>query len=138
MQTEIGAKLDSIGDIGTYIGAIIGVFVFKHAEFEPHLISFYVFIGLFISANLLALIKFGKSASLHLYSSKIGGYIQGFFFFTLFVFDFYTPFYYVMITWGIASFVEHITIQLMIKEMKSNAKGLYWVLKERRGNVKNQ
>jgi CDP-diacylglycerol--glycerol-3-phosphate 3-phosphatidyltransferase len=134
MQTEIGAKLDSIGDIGTYIGAIIGVFVFKYSEFEPHLLSFFVFIGLFVSANLLALIKFGKSASLHLYSSKIGGYIQGFFFFTLFVFDFYTPFYYVMITWGIASFMEHITIQLIIKEMKSNAKGLYWVLKERKEN----
>jgi cardiolipin synthase len=131
MMTEIGAKLDSIADIGTYIGAIIGVFVFKYTEFEPHFFSFFAFIGLFVFANLLSFIKFGKSASLHLYSSKIGGYLQGFFFFFLFVFGFYTTFYYIMISWGIASFLEHITIQLIIKEMKSNAKGLYWVLRER-------
>lgn len=131
MQTKIGAKLDSIADVGTYIGAILGVMVFKYSEFEPHFISFFIFVGLFISANVLAFIKFGKSASLHLYSSKIGGYLQGFFFFILFVFDFYTPFYFVMIAWGIASFVEHILVQLVLKRMKSNVKGLYWVLKEK-------
>ncbi len=132
MQTEIGAKLDSIADIGTYIGAILGIFVFKYLDIQPHLVSFSIFIGLFVITNLLSFVKFRKSASLHLYSWKIGGYIQGFFFFTLFVFDFYTPFYYVMVTWGIASFLEHITIQLIIKEMRSNAKGLYWVLKEKK------
>lgn len=131
MQTEIGAKLDSIADVGTYIGAIIGVMVFKYADFEPHFLSFFTFVGLFVFANLLSFIKFGRSASLHLYSSKIGGYLQGFFFFTLFVFDFFTPFYYIMITWGIASFLEHISVQLVLKKMKSNAKGLYWVLKEK-------
>ncbi len=131
MQTEIGAKLDSIADVGTYIAAIIGVFVFKSAEFQPYLFSFGLFIGLFVFSNLLSLIKFGRFPSLHLYSSKIGGYIQGFFFFTLFVFDFYTPFYWVMVIWGIASFIEHITIQLIIKKMRSNAKGLYWILKDR-------
>ena len=131
MQTEIGAKLDSIADMGTYIGAISGVFVFKSAEIQPYLFSFYVFIGLFVFSHLLSLIKFGRFPSLHLYSWKIGGYIQGFFFFVLFVFDFSAPFYYIMVTWGIASFLEHIIIQLIIKEMRSNAKGLYWVLKER-------
>lgn len=131
LQTHFGAKLDSIADIGTYILAIVGIFTFKLADFEPHLASFYTFIGLFVGANLLSLLKFGKSASLHLYSSKIGGYLQGFFFFSLFVFGFNTPFYYVMITWGILSFVEHVIIQLIIPEMVVNAKGLYWVLKNR-------
>lgn len=131
MQTEFGARLDSIADIGTYILAIVGIFIFKAADFEPHLLSFYVFVGLFVSANVLSVIKFGRLPSLHLYSSKLGGYIQGTFFFVLFIFDFYVPFYYFMVIWGIASFAEHITIQLLISEMRSNAKGLYWILKER-------
>jgi cardiolipin synthase (CMP-forming) len=130
MQTEIGAKLDSIADMGTYIVAISGVFVFRAEAIQPHLWSFGIFIGLFVFSHVLSLMKFGRFPSLHLYSWKIGGYIQGFFFFTLFVFNFYTPFYYLMVTWGIASFVEHIIIQLRIKRMRSNAKGLYWVLKE--------
>jgi CDP-diacylglycerol--glycerol-3-phosphate 3-phosphatidyltransferase len=66
-----------------------------------------------------------------LYSWKIGGYVQGIFFFILFAFGFKTPFYYVMVIWGILAFLEHIIVQLLLKEMKSNSKGLYWILKER-------
>lgn len=130
METEFGARLDSIADVGTYLLAIMGVFVFKANEFKPHLISFYVFIALFVLANLLSIIKFKRFPSLHLYSWKIGGYIQGFFFFVLFVFGFYPAFYYFMIGWGILAFCEHILIQLVLKEMKSNSKGLYWVCKQ--------
>ncbi|MFT5834732.1 MAG: cardiolipin synthase [Cognaticolwellia sp.] len=130
MQTEIGARIDSLADVGTYILAILGIFIFKSEEFTPHWISFGIFIGMFLMTNIVGLIKFGRFPSLHLYSSKIGGYIQGIFFFVLFVTEFYTPFYYFMITWAISSFTEHIIIQLITKEMKSNLKGLYWVLKE--------
>jgi len=131
MQTEFGARLDSIVDIGTYILAITLIFMFKANEFRPHLNSFYVFIFLFVTANLLSLMKFKRFPSLHLYSWKIGGYIQGVFFFLLFVFDFYPVCYYIMIIWGIMAFCEHICIQLIIKRMQSNVKGLYWVLKNR-------
>lgn len=129
MQTEIGARIDSIADVGTYIGALVGIFVFKYEAFEPHILPFYFFIGLFLMTNVVSWLKFGRFPSLHLYSSKIGGYIQGFFFFTVFMFDFYVPFYYIMVIWGITAFSESIIIQLILKEMRSNAKGLYWVLK---------
>jgi CDP-diacylglycerol--glycerol-3-phosphate 3-phosphatidyltransferase len=129
MQTEIGARIDSIADIGTYILAITGIFIFKSNEFAPHWWSFGIFIGMFIMTNIVALIKFKRFPSLHLYSMKIGGYIQGIFFFVLFVHDFITPYYYFMVIWGILAFSEHIIIQLIIPKMISNAKGLYWVLK---------
>ena len=132
MQTEFGARLDSIADIGTYILAFVGVFTFKLEDFTPHLISFFIFLGLFIFAELLSVFKFGRLPSLHLYSSKIGGYIQGAFFFVLFAFGFNVYFYYFMVIFGILSFTEHIIIQLIIPEMKSNSKGLYWVLKNRK------
>lgn len=129
MQTELGARLDSIADVGTFILAITGIFIFKGNDLEPHIISFITFLGLYLLSNIISLIKFRRFPSLHLYSWKIGGYIQGIFFFTLFVFGFNVYVYYFMVIWGILSFLEHITIQLIIKEMMSNAKGLYWVLK---------
>jgi len=129
MQTEFGARLDSIADFGTYIAAIVGVCIFKASDFYPHLVSFFVFISLLCFAHILSLIKFKRLPSLHLYSWKIGGYVQGTFFIILFLFGFYPLFYYIMILWGILAFCEHIVIQLMIKKMQSNAKGLYWVLK---------
>lgn len=131
MQTELGARLDSIADLGTYIAAIAGIFFFKASDFLPHLGSFYIFIFLLCFAHILSLIKFGRLPSLHLYSWKIGGYIQGTFFIVLFLFDFYPAFYYIMIIWGILAFCEHIIIQLIIKKMQSNVKGLHWVLKNK-------
>lgn len=130
MMTEVGARLDSMADLGTYILAITGVFCFKAADFAPYILSFSIFIGLFIVCEVLPLIRCGRLASLHLYSWKIGGYIQGLFFFTLFVFGFDAVFYYFAIIWGILSFIEHICVQLVLPEMRSNARGLYWVLKD--------
>ena len=132
MQTELGARLDSIADLGTYIAAIVGIFFFKSTDFQPHLGSFFVFIFLLCFAHILSLIKFKRLPSLHLYSWKIGGYIQGAFFIVLFIFGFYPVFYYIMIIWGILAFSEHIIIQLIIEKMQSNAKGLYWVLKNKK------
>ena len=131
MQTELGARLDSIADLGTYIAAIAGVFFFKAFDFYPHIVSFSIFIFLLCFAHILSLIKFRRLPSLHLYSWKIGGYIQGAFFIVLFIFGFYPVFYYIMIIWGISAFFEHIIIQLIIKKMQSNVKGLYWVLKNK-------
>jgi cardiolipin synthase len=131
LQTTFGAKLDSIADFGTFILAIVGIFVFKAEEFEPHLLSFSLFIILFAISHLFSLVKFKQMPSLHLYSWKIGGYIQGAFFGILFIDQFYTPFYYFMLVCSYFSFIEHLIIQIIIKEMKPNAKGLYWVLKDR-------
>jgi cardiolipin synthase (CMP-forming) len=131
LQTELGARLDSIADTGTFIAAFWGVFAFHMPEFQPYMISFLFYIGLFLFTNILALVKFGRMPSLHLYSWKIGGYIKGIFFGVLFLYGFITPFYIFMISWAILECIEHITIQLLEKEMKSNSRGLYWVLKER-------
>ena len=134
--SEFGARLDSIADFSTYFLVFMGIWIFKRDDFAPHIVSFSIFIGLLFMALTLSLIKFGRFPSLHLYSWKTGGYIQGFFFFILFGFGFYEPLYYFMIVWGILAFVEHIIIQLMIPEMQSNAKGLYWVLRERQKGEK--
>jgi CDP-diacylglycerol--glycerol-3-phosphate 3-phosphatidyltransferase len=85
---------------------------------------------------IFSLIKFGKFPSLHMYITKIGGYLQGAFFICLFTVGFITPFYYFVVCWGILGAIESIAIQLTIPEMRSNVKGLYWVLKERKAERK--
>lgn len=128
-QTELGAKLDAYADIGMYITAIIGVIMFKSDELKPHYLSLSIFIIVFIIPKIISFFRFREFPSLHLYSSKIGGYMQGFFFFVLFVFGFNSIFYYIVIIFGILTFLEQIIIVAIIPELKSNVKGLYWVLK---------
>jgi len=132
METEFGAKLDSMADNLTYALAFAGVYFFKLEEFLPHKVSFLIYIGLCLLTIILSLIKFGKFPSLHLYMTKINGYIQGAFFICLFTVGFITPIYYLTIGRGILGAIEHIAIQLVSPEYRSNVKGLYWVLKERK------
>ena len=130
MESEFGARLDSLADIFTYLLAFTGIYIFKLEDFIPHLTSFILFLGMMALIVIVSLIKFGRFPSFHLYSTRIGGYIQGAFFIVLFTYDFISPFYYLMIIWGIISAIEHITIQMIIPRMRSNLKGLCWVLKD--------
>lgn len=134
-QTTLGARLDSLADIGTYILALMGLFIFKWDIISEHLWSFLPFLGLYIATIFYSLIKFGKFTSFHLYSSKIGGYLQGLFFVLLFSGFFFEPYYLLVMLWGILSFLEHLSIQIMIPELKSNLKGLYWLLKSKRQSL---
>jgi cardiolipin synthase len=137
MESELGAKLDAFADNFTYVEVFIGLFLFKMDDLRPHLISFIIFIAMLVSTVIVSLIKFRKFPSYHLYSTKIGGYIEGGFFICLFTLGFYAPLYYFMVVWAVLAAIECITIDMLIPEMRSNVKGLYWLLKERRAE-KNQ
>ncbi len=137
METEIGARLDSFADNFNYLLAFLGMFIFKMDDLRPHLVSLFVYIGMLVLTVIVSLIKFRKFPSFHLYMTKIGGYFSGFFFVCLFTLGFFAPLYYLVIVWGIVGAIEHIAIQMVIPEMRSNVKGLYWVLKENK-NMKKQ
>ncbi len=130
-QTEIGAKLDSLADEGTYILAFLGIYLFKWEFIRPHITVLVIFIGLYLSTIVFSLIKFRRLPSLHLYSAKIGGYLQGFFFCALFLLGFYPWLYYTAMLWGIMAFAEDLCILALIPEMGSDTRGLYWYLKKR-------
>lgn len=132
-QTEIGAKLDSLADEGTYILAFLGIYLFKWDLIRPHTAVLFLFIGLYISTIIFSLIKFRRFPSLHLYSAKIGGYLQGFFFCALFLFGFYAWLYYIAMLWGIMAFAEDLCILALLPEMRSDTKGLFWHLKGKEG-----
>lgn len=136
METEIGAKLDGFADNFTYVLAFIGLFVFKMDELRPHLVSFIIFIIMLVSTVIVSLLKFRKFPSYHLFTTKTSGYIQAFFFISLFLVGFIAPLYYFMIAWGIMGAIECIAINLIIPEMRSDIMGLYWVLKERKAAKK--
>jgi cardiolipin synthase (CMP-forming) len=137
MESELGAKIDSVADDLSYVLAFIGIYTFKWDYIRPYQVSFFIFLAFLASTVILSMIKYKNIPSFHLYSTKIGGYIQGIFFIFLFLVGFNKWFYWFMIVWGILSAVEHIFIQLIIPEMRSNVKGLYWVIKEENSKFKN-
>lgn len=131
MQTEVGAKLDSWADLGTYILAFIAIGVFKWRDIKPHAMMFYVFAVIMLLSYIIVFLKFKGLLGLHTYMFKITGYLQGAFFIILFLFGFYLLPYYVCLGWGTLACIEEIIIILILRKPRMNVKGLYWILKSR-------
>ena len=129
LQTNFGAALDNLADIFTYAMALLGIFIFKWTNIEPHAWFLYLFLGVFILSYLVAFYRFGKIPGLHLYSAVSAGYVQSIFFFVLFVFGFYPWMYFLAVGWGLIAYTEKVFVLLKIDDIKIGVKGLYWVMK---------
>ncbi|WP_423126547.1 CDP-alcohol phosphatidyltransferase family protein [Gaoshiqia sp. Z1-71] len=129
LQTNFGAALDNLADICTYAMALLGLFLFKWADIEPHAWILYLFLSVFVLSYLVSFYRFGKIPGLHLYSAVSAGYIQSIFFFVLFVFGFYPWMYYLAVGWGVIAYIEKIFVLLWLDDIKIGVKGFYWLMK---------
>lgn len=130
LETDFGARLDSIADSGTFISAIAGM-VFLEREFvTEHGMAFILVLVLYLLVYVVSFLKFRKGPSLHLYSSKVVAYLQGIFLFTFFVFGYQSAYFYFMIVCSCLSHMEEILILTRLSVLRSNCKGILWVLKE--------
>ena len=129
LQTRFGARLDSLADIGTYILAFCGIFTFKWHDISQSGPLIWVFLGSYLLSYVVSLLRFRKFPSLHLYSCKTGGYVQGIFFFVLFFSGYYQWLFLLAMIWGIASYLEETVVLLILPALRSDCKGLYWVIK---------
>ena len=128
-QTSIGARLDSWADVGSYILAYCGIVAFEWPFLVAHKIGLSVFALLYLSSILTSTIRFGGIIGMHLYSSKITGYLQGAFILYLLWRGNVEWFYYLMILFGCMTKIEEVIVLLRLRERRSDVKGLYWVLK---------
>ena len=131
LQTNFGAALDNLADIFTYAMALLGLFLFKWTEIEPHAWILYLFLGVFILSYIISFYRFQKIPGLHLYSAVSAGYVQSIFFFVLFVFGFYSWMYYLAMGWGVIAYIEKILVLYRLDDIKIGVKGLYWVMKKK-------
>ncbi|MFW5831733.1 MAG: CDP-alcohol phosphatidyltransferase family protein [Prolixibacteraceae bacterium] len=130
LQTKFGAGLDNLADIGTYILALYGLFRFRWEPVEPHAWLLYIFLAVFVLSYIVAFVRFGKIPGLHLYSAVSAGYLQGIFFFVLFVWGFYPWLYYLAVGWGVIAYTEKILVLFRLDDVKAGVKGLYWLNKQ--------
>jgi len=126
METEFGAKLDSVADFAMYLLAMYAMIRFKWYVLEPYKYSFYILIFYYLFIDIFALIKFKEIASLHLISSKINGVIQGIFFLLLFTIGFIPQYYWIMFALATFSFFENMYFLIKLKKMRSDLKGILW------------
>lgn len=133
LQTPEGVLLDSYADIGSYLVAFFAILKFHPALFASQGYWLGAFFLVYALQLLICKLRHGTwVAGLHLYSCKLTGYLQGSFLVLLFCHHFITWFFYVMICIGLLAELEVIIINLLSSSPIHNAKGLYWVIKEKR------
>ncbi|NMH27554.1 CDP-alcohol phosphatidyltransferase family protein [Flavobacterium silvaticum] len=129
MSTEIGARLDSLADIGTFLLSISGFWIFERDFVIENRIAFLLVFGFYLVPQFISLVRFHRPTSFHLYTSKALGYIQGIFIFTFFVFGYWNVYFYFMVVASCLADFEVLLVVLSVSKLRSNAKTIFHVLK---------
>lgn len=130
LETPIGVKFDSIGDLSTDFLTLLGLVVFEQPFVRSHILPIGLLFGLYLVSQVLSLLRFHRLVSLHLYSSKLTNILLAVFFTAYFLVSYVPVLFYTMIVIGILGAIEEIAVLCFIKEHRENVRGLYWVLKE--------
>lgn len=133
LETELGAKLDSLADMGTYISAVAGMLVLEKEFVNNHTNALVLLISLYLLPYVISFLRFRQLNSFHLYSSKVVAYIQGIFIITYFIWGYLDWYFYFMIIASCASYIEEILIVVLIKKLRSNLKSVYHFMKNPNG-----
>lgn len=130
METSIGAKLDSIGDLTTDFLALLGLVVLEQPFMRGHILPIGLFFGFYLASQVVSLLRFRRLVSLHLYSSKLTNILLAVFFSVYFLVAYVPILFYAVIIVGILDGIENIVVLCLLKEHRENVRGFYWVLKE--------
>ena len=132
MQTQIGAKLDSWADVLTYLLAFSAMYIFKWNDLKFYKLAIITVLAAYLLSYFIMFLKFRHIIGLHTYLFKVTGYIQGAFIVLLFMYKFYAPLFYLSVSLALLACIEEIVILFILQKPRSNVKGLYWVLKDKR------
>ena len=89
---------------------------------------------MFIIQIIMAIIRYGKISSYHTYLAKAAAIFQGSFMILLFLLpEPVMPLFYVAALITFLDIAEEIILVFVLKEWKTDVKGLYYVLKDKSG-----
>lgn len=132
VSSIFGSKLDSISDDLTIIAAIIGLFVLKMDFIKENSVIVSTVIGLLVIQNLFAFIRYHKISSFHTYLAKIAAVLQGSFLILMFLLpEPVYPLFYLAAIVTILDLVEEIILVFILREWKTDVKGVYWVMQKK-------
>ena len=129
-QSELGAMLDSIGDITTLLAAAVGIAVFHADVWREHRFGILLVLAAWLIECALALLRYGRLSSFHTYASKAAGYALGLFVAMLFAFGFMHWLFYAALSLSLLSTTEELALLWKLPHWRPDVRGLWWVLRE--------
>ena len=133
VTSMLGTRLDSIGDDLTVLVGVIALFVTKMEFIKEQKFIFILLLLLFLVQVIYALIRYEKMTNFHTWLAKTAALLQGIFLLLAFFTD--EPnliLFYAAAIITILELIEEIILVSLLKHWKTNVKGIYWVLKEKK------
>jgi CDP-diacylglycerol--glycerol-3-phosphate 3-phosphatidyltransferase len=135
LQSKLGALLDSVGDTSLLFASIYGIWTLHPEVIRDHAMAGAIVTGLWIIEMIAAFVLYGRLSSFHTYMSKAAGYLLGIFIGVLFMFGLQTWLLYVAVAVSVAGNLEELALLRLLPEWRTDVRGVYWVLRERRSAV---
>lgn len=131
LVTKRFAKLDSTGDVLMLLAGLYGFYFYETEFFLDHWIILGGTAVLYLSQQVVSLIRFGKTTSFHTVSAKAAAVVQTIFLSSMFIFGVSPWLFYLAIAVSILETVEETILLFLLTEYRYNVKGLYWVLRKK-------
>ena len=133
MVTKLGASLDAVADMGTYLSAIIGIFIFKMDFIRNHWLAMVFILGFYVLEKISSFLRYKKVFNaFHTYLSKATAYAQGAFVMSLFLWGFRWYLFYPAMALCIVANIEEMVLARLLPGYEADVKGLYWVLRKKK------
>jgi phosphatidylglycerophosphate synthase len=129
----LGSKLDSIGDDLTVLAATAGLFLTRFDFIKEQAVVFVFLFLLFLIQVSMSFYRYKKISTFHTYLAKTAAVVSAIFLLSVFFLGriYYPLFYAAAVITGL-ELIEEIILVFRLREYRSNVKGLYWVMRERR------
>ena len=128
--SELGARLDSYGDILTYLSTPLAVWWLWPDVIKEELYYIIAAIIIYILPAIFTLIKFGKLASYHTWVTKISAVLMSAGVVMLLGFE-HNLLFHLAIYFLVIEMVENIVITIILPKQKSDIHSIWHALKER-------
>lgn len=133
LESRLGAILDSIADSLLLFVSVYGIWVFHPEVIREHAWLCGTAVGLWVLEDLLALLRYRRLSSFHTYLSKIVANLLGLFIGWLFLFGFEPWLLYLAGSMSIVASLEELALLKVLPQWQADVRGLWWVLRGRRG-----
>ena len=136
--SELGTKLDSWGDLATYLTVPLCAWWLWPEILKREAFFVLLTISAYIFPLIIGFMKFRRLPSYHTWSAKVAAVVMSVTVFILFIFDIARPFHFAAILQALVA-CEEITITFLLFEWRGNVPSLWHASRlERKGSAEKE
>jgi CDP-diacylglycerol--glycerol-3-phosphate 3-phosphatidyltransferase len=127
VQSNLGARLDSLGDSLVWYAGLAGLIAFQREVLAAHALLFGAVVACWLLESGLAWLRYRRLSSFHTWLSKLAGVLLSVYVVTLFIWGHWQPLLVLAATASILASLEEMALLAMLPEWRSDVPGVWWL-----------